>query len=80
MCVSWCSPQLSGFDAPTVLENTVNITPQIIDSDVTFTDSENDFNGGILTITGLLAEDRVSVANGLYISLADGDTNGGWLL
>ncbi len=65
-------PQLTGFDAPTVLENTVNTTPQIIDSDVTFTDADNDFNGGSLTITGVLAEDRVDVANGLYITVSGG--------
>jgi hypothetical protein len=43
-------PQLTGFDAPTVLENTVNTTPQIIDSDVTFTlytgAGAGDVNGG----------------------------------
>jgi Ca2+-binding RTX toxin-like protein len=44
-------------------ENTVNATPQLLDADVTFTNSDGDFNGGTLTVTGLLAEDSVSVRN-----------------
>ena len=44
------SPRRSPF-----LENTVNATPQIIDADVTFTDADNNFDTGALTVTGLLA-------------------------
>ena len=58
------APVLTGFSTSvTFAENTVNTTPQLIDSDVTFTDKEGNFNGGILTLTGLLSEDTVSVRN-----------------
>ncbi len=66
------APTLSGLNAPTFNENTVNATPQVIDSDVTFADADNDFNGGTLTVSGLLAEDTVSVLSGLTISLSGG--------
>ena len=53
---------VSGLDASTTFaENTVDATPQIIDSNVTVTDAENDFTGGALTVSGLLAEDIVSI-------------------
>ncbi|MCK1333300.1 tandem-95 repeat protein [Bradyrhizobium sp. CW9] len=45
------------------LENTVNATPQILDSDVTFSDPDNNFNGGTLTVAGLLADDILSIRN-----------------
>jgi Ca2+-binding RTX toxin-like protein len=62
--MSATSPKLEEL-APSVTfaENTVNATPQALDADVTFTDSDGDFNGGTLTVTGLLAEDIVSVRN-----------------
>jgi hypothetical protein len=42
-------PTLTGLTTPvTFLENTVNATPQIIAADVTFTDPDNNFNGGAL--------------------------------
>ncbi|MFN3667842.1 MAG: beta strand repeat-containing protein [Brevundimonas sp.] len=57
-------PALTGFaTSVTFAENTVNATPQRLDADVTFTDSDSDFDGGSLTISGLLTEDRVSVRN-----------------
>jgi hypothetical protein len=56
-------PSLTGLDAPTFGENTVNATPQVLDTDVVFTDVEGDFDGGTLTVSGLLAEDTVSVQN-----------------
>lgn len=57
-------PALNGFSPSiTFAENAVNATPQVLDSDVVFTDAEGDFNGGTLTLTGLLAEDRASVRN-----------------
>lgn len=42
-------------------ENTVNATPQLLDADVTLVDAEGNFDGGTLTLTGVLAEDTVSV-------------------
>src|SRR3954469_2289746 len=57
-------PTLTGLTTPvTFLENTVNAAPQIIDADVTFTDPDNNFNGGALTVTGVLAEDTVAIRN-----------------
>ncbi len=57
-------PVLTGLTtAVTFAENTVNATPQLLDADVTFTDSDGDYDGGTLTITGLLAEDTLSVRN-----------------
>lgn len=44
-------------------ENIVNATPQLLDSDVDFSDPDGDFDGGMLTVSGLLAEDRVAVRN-----------------
>ncbi len=66
------SPSLTGLNAPTFNENTVNATAQVIDSDVTFTDADNDFNGGTLVVSGLLAEDTVSILSGSVISLSAG--------
>ncbi len=67
------APTLTGL-APSITfaENTVNTTPQVIDSDVTFSDAEGNFNGGALTVSGLLAEDRVSILSGAVISLVAG--------
>src|SRR4051812_45524252 len=45
------------------LENTVNATPQILDSDVTFSDPDNNFNGGAPPGAGLLADDILSIRN-----------------
>lgn len=58
------APTLTGF-APSITldENTVNATPQLLDADVSFSDVDGDFDGGFLTLSGLLAEDRVSVRN-----------------
>ena len=41
----------------------MNATPQLLDVDVTFTDAEGNFDGGTLSLTGLLTEDTVSVRN-----------------
>src|SRR5262245_17541602 len=55
-------PTLTGLTTPvTFLENTVNATPQLIAPDVTFTDADNNFSGGALTVTGLLSEDTVAI-------------------
>jgi len=57
-------PQLTGFTATfTVAENSANETPQLIDADVTFTDAEGDFDRGTVTVSGLLAEDRIGIRN-----------------
>jgi len=66
-------PSLTGFDAPTFAENTANGTRQLIADDVVFTDVEGDFDGGTLTVSGLLAEDTISVASGAIIYM-DGAT------
>jgi VCBS repeat-containing protein len=57
-------PVLIGL-APSVTfsENAVNAGPQLLDLDVTFTDSDGDFAGGTLSLSGVLAEDRISVRN-----------------
>ena len=47
----------------TFLENTVNAAPQLLDTSVTFTDPDSNFDGGTLTVTGLLTEDSVSIRN-----------------
>lgn len=47
----------------TFAENTVNAVPQFLDTDVTFDDPDSNFDGGTLTLTGLLSEDTVSVHN-----------------
>ena len=48
----------------TFVENTVNATPQLIDSSVTFTDAEGNFPDGTLTVSGLVAgQDVVSIRN-----------------
>ncbi|MCB1500149.1 MAG: VCBS repeat-containing protein [Bauldia sp.] len=54
--------KLGGLSASaTFAENTVNATPQLLDSSVTITDPEGNFDGGTLTVSGLLAEDVVSI-------------------
>ncbi len=57
-------PVLTGL-APSVTfsENAVNAGPQLLDLDVTFTDSDGDFAGGTLSLSGVLAEDRIAVRN-----------------
>jgi autotransporter-associated beta strand protein len=57
-------PSLTGFGpSVTFLENDVNAAPEVLDNDVAFSDVEGNFNGGTLTVTGLLAEDTVSIGN-----------------
>ena len=57
-------PTLTGLTTPvTFLENTVNAAPQIIDANVTFTDADNNFDTGTLTVAHLLAEDTVAIRN-----------------
>jgi len=57
-------PDLIGLDSQVIFaENTVNTAPQLIDTSITFTDPDNNFAGGMLTVSGLLAEDAVSILN-----------------
>jgi len=55
-------PGLTGFGPSVEIEQAgPAAVPQILDSDVVFTDAENNFNSGTLVVSGLLAEDTVSV-------------------
>jgi len=56
------APGLTGF-GPTakITESGPSATPQILDGIVSFNDVEGNFNGGTLKVTGLLAEDNVSI-------------------
>jgi hypothetical protein len=57
-------PTLGGLlSSVTFAEDTVSATPQLLDADVTFTDLDNDVAGATLTVSGLLAEDIVSIRN-----------------
>ncbi|MFC7663312.1 FG-GAP repeat domain-containing protein [Methylorubrum suomiense] len=63
------TPRLIGLSRDvTFAENTVNATPQRLDTDVSLIDV--DFGGGTLTVSGLLAEDRVGIATDDVISLS----------
>jgi hypothetical protein len=56
------APGLTGFGpSSTFLESAIHATPQIIDSSVVFDDVEGNFNGGTLTLTGLVATDTVNI-------------------
>ena len=58
------APTLTGF-GPSVAfnEQAVNGGPQLIDGDVVFEDSDGNFDGGTIVVSGLLAEDMVGVRN-----------------
>jgi Ca2+-binding RTX toxin-like protein len=57
-------PVLSDVTSPvTFAENLVNATPQLLDTNVTFVDVEDNLNGGTLTVSGVLAEDRLAIQN-----------------
>ena len=57
-------PGLTGFGPSVEIEQAgPAAVPQILDSDVVFTDAENNFNSGTLVVSGLLAEDTVSVVS-----------------
>ena len=60
------SPDLSftGLDSSATFdENTVNATPRIIDGNVSVTNPSDSYDGGKLVVSGLLAEDTVSIHN-----------------
>lgn len=55
---------LTGVSATVIVaENAVNGAPQLIDASVTFTGPDTQLDGGTLTVSGLLAEDSVSIRN-----------------
>ncbi|MDQ0462926.1 Ca2+-binding RTX toxin-like protein [Caulobacter ginsengisoli] len=56
------APELGSVNDATFGEHQAN-SGQLLDPDVILTDAEGDFDGGSLTVSGLLAEDRVSVRN-----------------
>lgn len=66
------SPVLTGLSSPNFYENEVNASPLLFASSVTFTDADNDFDGGTLTVSGLLAEDRVMILDGARIFVDGG--------
>lgn len=67
------SPALSGLTGSVTFdENLVNATPQLIDADVAFADADNNFNGGRLIVSGLLAEDRVSIRETPQVAILSG--------
>lgn len=47
--------------ATTFAENAVNAAPQLIDGAVTLIHQGGSFTGGVLTVSGLLAEDRIAL-------------------
>ena len=55
-------PFLTGFvTSLTIDEDTANLTPQLIDSDVSFVAPDSNFDGSTLVVSGLLADDIVSI-------------------
>ena len=59
------APTLSNLTtSETYLENTVNASAQLIDSDVSFADSDGgNLSGGQLTVTGVNATETISISN-----------------
>ena len=55
------APALGGFAADATF--TENAAAALIDADVVLTDVEGNFDGGTLTVSGLLAEDAVAIRN-----------------
>ena len=57
-------PTLVGVSSSVVFgENAVNAAPALLDSDVTFGDPDGNLTGGVITVSGLLGEDRLSIRN-----------------
>lgn len=54
-------PTLTGWSPTVTLRTSQLSTPQLLDPDVVFLDPDNDFDGGWLEVTGLLAGDRIGV-------------------
>jgi hypothetical protein len=56
------APSLTGFGpSVTFSENAVNASPQLLDASVVFNDPDHNFNGGSLTLTGLLSQDIAGI-------------------
>ncbi|MEL6789220.1 MAG: choice-of-anchor Q domain-containing protein [Pseudomonadota bacterium] len=55
------APSLGDPVPLTIGENLVNAAPQLIFPTLTFTDPDNNYDGGRLTIDGLLLEDQITV-------------------
>ncbi|HEY1606085.1 MAG TPA: FG-GAP-like repeat-containing protein, partial [Allosphingosinicella sp.] len=57
-------PVMTGLDpSVTFAEHVVNAAPQLLDPTVTLTDADDNFDGGTLTVSGLLAEDSVGISD-----------------
>lgn len=69
-CIPVASPVLTGVDDVTFLEGVVNAGPQLIDADVTFSDPDNDFDGGKLTVEKGFAENVIGLQSNARISVA----------
>lgn len=54
------APALSGLTATAI---TIGSTPTILDSDVTLVDPDDNFDGGTLTVSGLVFGDTISINN-----------------
>jgi hypothetical protein len=55
------APTLTGLASAVTLDE--NRDPQLLDSDVAFNDADENFDGGSLVLSGLLAEDRAAIRN-----------------
>ena len=55
------APVLSGFATSVTFDE--NVSGGLLDASVTFSDPESNFDGGVLTLSGLLSEDTVSLRN-----------------
>ena len=55
------APTLTGLGPTVAFTRSTVSTPQIFDPSVVFNDLEGNFNGGTLTITGVLAQDTFSI-------------------
>lgn len=67
-------PTLTNLDPGVLLTASDVSTPQVIDSDITLTDAEENWQGGVLTISGLRSNDVITIDN------ASGFTAGGNVL
>jgi VCBS repeat-containing protein len=57
------NPSLTNLASSVVFSPAEAASGKILDSDVTFSDPDEDFNGGKLIVTGLLNEDRVTIVD-----------------
>jgi len=71
------APVLDGLSPLTFTEDT---GPVALDSDVIFTDPDNDFTGSTLTISGILATDVLAISNVGMIGFSAGNVSFGGML